>query len=287
MSNTKNSWQQLGAVSPVELQDTRLYLQYALQWVHRAALCTPPAEQQASTEEMEEMHAPLYWDAEAIGFFSKPYKDGKRVGLTLDEGVAMLTFGAAKAASGGEQQQQLFELDGHTDAEARLWVREQIEDSAYDTTEYNDPSELPAHPLAEGARYKLSELGGSITEIARWLSNAHLLLEDLRQAHERLLCTLEYFDLRLYHARTKSDSRRLLLGMSLGDSLHPQPYFYVLAQPEWQEVPTFANNLCGLHKKQPTTIILLSEKIVNLVHQHSLTHDFLQQAIKLPLGGTR
>ncbi len=265
-------WQQLGStISPVELQDTRLYLQYALQWVERAALC-------ASPELTDDNPQPLLtWRPAENGFFSQPFADGKRVGLLLEDGEATLSFGASNEK---QTSLQTFALNGHTDAEARLWVREQIEDSATDTTEYNDPSSLPQHPLAEGARYKLSEHRESIGEIARWLSNAHLLLSALKQKDEHIHCSLEHFSIYLYKIG-KDAKPGLNLGLSLGDLHYPQPYFYVLSEPPWQNAPSFSNELCSFHKKDFSGFVLVSEKVVHLQEQEKASAEFLQEASKL------
>ncbi len=269
-------WQQLGSISPVELQDTRLYLQYALQWVERAALCAAP-ESGENPDSPPNPNPLLTWQVAESGFFSHPFPDGKRVALILADGEASLSF---TTDNGTQSSPPTFALNGHTDAEARLWVREQIEESAPDTTEYNDPSELPQHPLAEGARYKLSEHRENIGEIARWLSNAHLLLSKIKGEDERLCCSLEHFSIYLCQTRAGAKSS-LDLGLSLGDLHYPQPYFYAKSNPPWQKEPSFNNELSTFHKRDFTGFVLLSEKIVHQQEQETASYEFLQEASKL------
>ena len=275
------SWQQLGSISPVELQETRLYLQYALQWVERAALCTIAPDTNPDTAPTQPL---LTWQPAKNGFFSQPYRDNTQIGLTLTDGEAFLTFGkasetatpatASAPATATTPDLQTFALNGHTDAEARLWVREQIEDSALDTTEYNDPSSLPQHPLAEGARYKLSEQRENILEIARWFSNAHMLLSTLQEKTDTIACSLEHFSIYL-------DKSGLELGLSLGDIHYKQPYFYATSNPPWQSQPDFSHSLSGFHKKDFAGFVLPSEQITHLQDQETASLEFLREASQL------
>ena len=268
------SWQQLGSISPVELQETRIYLQYALQWVERAALST-------NLEDTETSNPRLTWQPAQNGFFSQPFPDNTQIGLTLSAGEAFLTFGKANTtatdpatATTPAPALQTFALNGHTDAEARLWVREQIEESATDTTEYNDPSSLPQHPLAEGARYKLSEQRENILEIARWFSNAHMLLSTLQGKTDSIACSLEHFSIHL-------NKSGLELGLSLGDIHYKQPYFYAISNPPWQSQPDFSHNLSLFHKKDFAGFVLPSEQITHLQDQETASLEFLREASQL------
>ena len=151
--------QTLGASSPVRLQEAGHYLRYALQWVERAARCCLEAELEAGSAEQEEHTAYVVWNNELAGLFSPPLgedkREDKRLGLCFADGIPRFLFGDADP----------FVLDDHTDAEARQWVRECVESLSFSATSFNDPVDLPPHPLAEGARYKVAEHRAAIAEL--------------------------------------------------------------------------------------------------------------------------
>ena len=296
-------WQTLGAVSPVRLLAAGHYLRYALQWVERGARCC--LEMEADSVEREEHSAYVVWDSELAGMFSPPLgedkrqdkRQDKRLGLRFDDGIPRLLFG----------ENEPFVLDNHTDAEARQWVRECVESLSVSATSFNDPVLLPPHPLAEGARYKVAEHRADISELSLWFGNAALLLERLRSGREAVCCSSAGFDLSLRHRRqgmtqekekaskkggnNRSGSGSGVVGFCGGDSVYPQPYFYVVADPAWVSEPEWAGegarSFGMFHRQDFSGFVVLGEQVVALAEQESMVAMFLREAMEIPASETR
>ena len=280
-------WQTLGAVSPVRLLEAGRYLRYALQWVERGARCCLEGESEGAGR--EEHTAYVFWDRELAGMFSPPLGEGKRLGLSFSDGVPRLLFGGAEP----------FVLDDRTDAEARQWVRECVESLSFSATSFNDPVLLPPHPLAEGARYKVAEHRAGVSELSLWFGNAALLLERLRRGEESVCCSSAGFDLALRHRRQgmaqknekaneKEKGGKGLVGFCGGDSLYPQPYFYVVADPAWASEPEWrgegARGIGMFHRQDFSGFVVLGEQVVPLAEQESMAEMFLREAMAIPAG---
>ena len=284
-------WQTLGAVSPVRLQEAGHYLRYALQWVERGARCCLESERDKSEDESEGAEqGSVVWDVERDGLFSpalgqRKY-EGKYLGLRFSEGVPRLVFG----------EDSVFELDGRTDAEARQWARECVESLSFSASSFNDPVLLPPHPLAEGARYKLAEHRASLSELSLWFGNAALSLEGLRQGVEAVCCSSAAFTLSLRHQRQgmkqgggKSNAQdrggRGVVGFCGGDMVYPQPYFYVVADPAWDNEPAWegegARGFGIFHRGGFSGFVVLGEQVVTLAEQESMVALFLQEAMEV------
>ena len=296
----QGEWQTLGAVSPVRLRDAGHYLRYALQWVERGARCC--LESESAAQEEHATYVSTYvatyvsWDGDLLGMFSPELGDGKdlgkrlgkRLGLSFADGVPRLVFGES------EKEAEDFVLDGHTDAEARQWVRECVESLSYSATSFNDPVLLPAHPLAEGARYKVAEHRESLAELSLWFGNAALLLEKLRVGGESIVFSSAGFDLSLRHRRQglregkKGSGGSGVVGFCGGDLSYPQPYFYVVADPAWGSEPEWlgegSRGVGVFHRQDFSGFVLLGEQVVQLAEQESMVEIFLREAMEIPAG---
>ena len=289
----QGEWQTLGAVSPVRLRDAGHYLRYALQWVERGARCC--LESESATQEEHAAYVATYvsWDGDLLGMFSPALGEGKKLGLSFSDGVPRLVFGES------EKEAEDFVLDGHTDAEARQWVRECVESLSYSATSFNDPVLLPAHPLAEGARYKVAEHRESLAELSLWFGNAALLLEKLRVGGESIVFSSAGFDLSLRHRRQGMGMPGLkrgkqgsggsgIVGFCGGDLSYPQPYFYVVADPAWGSEPEWlgegSRGVGVFHRQDFSGFVLLGEQVVQLAEQESMVEMFLREAMEIPAG---
>ncbi len=279
--------QTLGAASPVRLQEAGHYLRYALQWVERGASCCLESDSGG----FEENSAYVVWDSELAGMFSPLLGEGKggegkRLGLVFSDGVPRLLFGDADP----------FVLDDRTDAEARQWVRECVEGLSYSALSFNDPVELPPHPLAEGARYKLAEHRAAVSELSLWFGNAALLLERLRAGEEVVCCSSAGFDLSLRHRRQGMEQGKDgvkgrekcsgVVGFCGGDLLYPQPYFYVVADPAWESEPEWlgegSRGVGKFHRQGFSGFVVLGEQVIALAEQEAMVETFLREAMEIP-----
>src|SRR4029079_16041101 len=133
-------WRPVGRVDLARLREARMQAYYAAQWLARTARAYVPPQP-------DDGHTNLGWDNGLDGFTTHPFADGRQLGLRLpDLTLALLENG--KIA-------QSFPLHGHSEAEARAWLGEQMQrlklsPEALDTPL---PYELSPHPLAEGGRY--------------------------------------------------------------------------------------------------------------------------------------
>ena len=282
------SWQSLGAVSPVLLQEASHYLRYALQWVERGARCC--LESESGGGEVDSAY--VAWDRDLTGMFSPSLGGGeplgKRLGLRFSDGVPRLSFVEEESDSDEES----FVLDDRTDAEARQWVRERVESLSVSATSFNDPVDLPPHPLAEGARYKLAEHREALAELSVWFGNAALLLEKLRLGEEAVRCSSACFDLSLQHGRQgrkkggKASVGGGVVGFCGGDSSYPQPYFYVVADPAWDSEPEWlgegSRGVGMFHRQDFSGFVVLGEQVVQLAEQEAAVEIFLREAMEIP-----
>jgi hypothetical protein len=192
----------------------------------------------------------------------------------------------------GSTHVQSLSLDGHSEAHARQWLREQLSARGLDVHALDAPSpyEMPAHAISQGAAYGPAGLTDALAELAAWFGNAALLLGSIQRqmigrkfAASPLRCWPHHFDLATLTtlpARNSDTIRYVGAGLSPGDEYYGEPYFYVSVYPEpdpaaLPSLPTLGH----WHLRDFMAAIATAHKIVAAKSQQAETDDFLRAAI--------
>lgn len=221
-------WRPLGKVDLAQLREARMQAYYAAQWLARAARAYIPPRP-------DDGHTNLGWDDGFDGFTTHPIRNGGQLALRIpDLTLALLDNG---------QIAQSFPLHGHSEAEARAWLGQQMQarnllPAALDIPL---PYDLPSHPLAQGLLYDAAALAEPLRELAAWYANGSSSLGAVRQ---RLIarglpapdvrCWPHHFDLDCLTSIDNGGTGTaptMGAGFSPGDSYYEEPYFYVSLHP--------------------------------------------------------
>jgi hypothetical protein len=216
-------WRPVSRMDFRKLREARHQTHYAVQWLARVARAYVPPKPGDS-------HTNLGWDAALNGFSTHPLPDKTRIGL----GVADLTLTVLNAGV----RSQMLPLDGHTDADVRAWLGQQLTATAEaGGLDAPSPYEIPKHSIASGGRYTASELAEPLRMLSTWYADAHGALGEVQQrlAGRRLnappvRCWPHHFDFdSLVRLR---GGRSMGVGFSPGDEYCDEPYFYLSMYPE-------------------------------------------------------
>ena len=215
-------WRSVGGIDPRKLVEARLQLHWAAQPVMAFADC-------ALEHVPDDSQSNLGWrdDFEAVVGRRRP--DGLSAGLRIPD-MSLLVFDREGAIA-----EEIF-LDGQTIDSAVSWLEETV------TTRTGGPPahairirdyEMPEHPVESGAAFDMDR-PAAYPELARWLANGNLALNELSSSDEgwaEVRCWPHHFDLgtliSLESSGDASNGRSIGVGMSLGDTWYPEPYFYV------------------------------------------------------------
>jgi hypothetical protein len=211
-------------VSGASLLDARLALHHAAQLVAAVGASLLPAEP-------DDSHPNLGWDAARGALVGHPVR-GARGALVF--GVPSLEVIDAEGAPLAQRT-----LEGSSFEEALGWLSATLSEQGIDLPEKGlEPPgyELPAHGVAEGERFRFAN--AACEELARWFANASDSLAAFAAGTPGatpLRCWPHHFDLAFLSVRESDDAGALTksigCGLSPGDELVPEPYFYVSPWP--------------------------------------------------------
>ena len=218
-------WRPFHGVDRRRLSEARLQAHHALQWLGRAGTAYVPPQPDYG-------HTNLGWDDALDGFTTHPFKDGARLDLRIADLTLVLQGGEGKIRA------QPFPLDGHSDAEVRRWLGEQLGALGLDAHALDAPSpyEIPAHAIAQGAAYDATGLTDALAELAAWFANAD---SSLTRVYEQMTeqkrmaspvrCWPHHFDIAtlITLSERKPEPGYVGAGLSPGDGYYDEPYFYV------------------------------------------------------------
>jgi hypothetical protein len=220
-------WRPIRGVDASRVREARLQAHHAVQSLARAARAFVPPQP-------DDSHTNLGWDDALDGFTAHSLPGDLRLGLH----IPLLTL-----VLGGASAQQRFALDGHTDADARRWLGEQLAAHGLDACalDAKAPYEIPGHPVARGAAYDAGGLADTLPELAAWVANANASLEKSRRrisarglAPSPVRTWPHHFDmatLTALEAGSTEHARSVNVGFSPGDEHYQEPYFYVSPYP--------------------------------------------------------
>lgn len=225
-------WQLLGAFPPARFAAAREQAHWAVQVLSAAGETFAPHVSDTS-------HTAMHWDAALAALVGRPL-GGARLALRPAD-LALLAIGQGSRPEAG------WALAGRTLAEALAWAarvlaREGRGERALVRPDY----ELPPHPIATGGRF---ERAPGLDELARWYANADAELRRLAGGTPgagEVLCWPHHFDIAslvTLEADAAGEALRSVgVGLSPGDELVPEPYWYVNHDPqgEGEELPALA-----------------------------------------------
>jgi hypothetical protein len=225
----KREWKKLGAVPPTDFVEERLQLHWACQPLSSAA-------QAAMVPLPGDSHTNLGWDHERGALTTQPFPSGHVAELRMAEFT--LHWCDAKGVS-----LDLFALEGETLEAANGWLAEKFPDVALKRRDY----EMPEHPVMGGEPFT----GGARAkreELASWFATADIALTEVALATpgaSSVRTWPHHFDsgsLIVFEPdKDPEEALSIGIGMSPGDPLTAQPYYYVIPypRPKDQETPSF------------------------------------------------
>ena len=218
-----------GAVAPTELTEERL----ALHWAAQPLSAVTHA---AISREEDHSHSNLGWDHDADSFLTRPFSGGQVAGLHVP-GFALFW-----RDSGAEELDRL-DLQGVTLDSAVDWltglVRRDAGEPACGAPTLRD-YDMPPHPVADGRPFDGGDRERRL-ELARWYAAGDRALQDVAVAYPQsggARTWPHHFDLGLLIPlepdKDPEHARSIGVGLSPGDALTPQPYYYVNPYPRPQ-----------------------------------------------------
>jgi len=217
-----SSWDHVGHISPLELIDARLEAHHAAQWLARSTRVY-------STPVADDSHTSLVWDSSTAALMTQAITPNFALGLRLHP-MALV----AQLPNGNES----FNLFGRTEKDVGKWMSELLSAHKLDPSQLDTPGpySLPKHPLDSGLTYGLANKE-SFEELGRYFANASDLLETVRRTQPTaspVRCWPHHFDIATLISLDKDGgehARSIGVGMSPGDDIFPEPYFYISPWP--------------------------------------------------------
>jgi len=225
----KREWKELGAVAPTDFVEERLQLHWASQPLSSAA-------QAVMTPLPGDSHTNLGWNHERGALTTHPFPSGHVAELRVAE-FALHWCDATGVSV------DCFALDGETLEAANGWLAEKFPDVALQRRDYD----MPEHAVANGATFD----GGDRVkreELASWFATSDIALTEVAIATPGATSVRSWphhFDsgslIVIEPDKDPEEALSIGLGMSPGDALTPQPYYYVIPypRPKDQETPSF------------------------------------------------
>ena len=218
-------WRKLGSVPPKDLSDTRIQVHYAVQLLAAAAVAWAEPQEDSS-------HKSFVFDPESssfLGHFSE--SAGLRVALAVPQLELRLLDKQGKHL-------EALPLEGTTSTKALDWLRKRVRARWKDAPQIKPhvyDHDFPEHAVGKGAPFKTKR--EHRIEIARHFGNATRELKRIRAAHPETSPAViwpHHFDIAtLITVGKTSDGKpqRIGVGLSPGDFVYPEPYWYVSPSP--------------------------------------------------------
>ncbi len=227
---TDFDWARCGLVDPGDLTEARLQAHQAMQWLARSAYAN-------LTPEPGDMQANLGWSRLYGALVTRTMASDVVVGLRLrDLTLFVERDGVASLA---------LSLDGTGNAEAGGWLADELgrcglAPGTFDAgLPYGD--DLPSRVTGLAGDYPIADRYMQLAELSRWFANADAALRvvcdensDLSPGPSEVRCWPHHFDIATLISlddRGPEEPRSIGVGMSPGDGLVNEPYFYVSPWP--------------------------------------------------------
>jgi hypothetical protein len=272
---TRAAWRPIRGIDFGRLREARLQVHHAVQWLARAARAYVPAQS-------DDSHTNLGWGDDLDAFTTHGFKGDLRLRLRINELRLVLV---------SEIVQVSFTLDGRTDADARLRLRDLLSahDLDPDRLDARLPYEIADHAVARGGTYKTDGLADALSELAAWYANADRSLGRVREqmvarglAPSPVRTWPHHFDMAtliLLEAGNAEHARSVNAGLSPGDEYYDEPYFYVSPYPHPDPAKLPPLPLGNWHTQGFTAAVLPASKIVQTADRQAASEAFLDAAV--------
>jgi hypothetical protein len=276
----QSDWRPIKGVSLRQVIEARLQAHYAIQWLARPARACIP-------QQPDDGHTSLLWDRTLDAFATQPLNTRIYLSVRIHDLVLALHDISSPL--------EIIRLAGHSDFEIRQWLGQELSKRGFDTSALDLPSpyELPAHPIASGAKYDAVRLQDALAELAVWFANAELLVSELRrQMCERGLaaspvrCWPHHFDIATLATLPTRDPDVIGYigsGLSPGDEYYQGPYFYVSVSPDPDPALLPTLGVGHWHTHEFTAAVLTWDDVLSSKEQKTVASDFLHGAIAATL----
>jgi len=216
----RTSWQIIGAVDPTALGTSRIQLHSAVQLVAAVgkALANP---------EPDDSHTSLDWDSERNAFAGVKVNQ-----LEIQAWLETLSLTLSLSGRGGNVKK--LELHGKTLGDAFEWLKATLQEqgaSPERLTMIGDPFQLPEPVFDQMVKFD----GNQRPEFSEWAKhygNGKLILEELRKTRPGFSAPRvwpHHFD--LGSLWTPKPGQSIGIGLSPGDGMYDEPYWYVTPSP--------------------------------------------------------
>ncbi len=219
-------WHRIGGVDSRQLVDARLQLHHALQIIVSAAISF--LEKRA-----DDSHTNLEWLPAVDALGTNWLQRAQRIRFALKPATISLLAIDERGKVTSERA-----LDGKTIADGVEWLRQSLSAAGYDGAALTTKKhyEIPPHAVASGRAFSRGP-GEEFTELASYYADAHELASHVaafRTGASPPRCWPHHFDLAtlitLPEIRGRG-TRTVGVGLSPGDALYAEPYFYVGPYP--------------------------------------------------------
>lgn len=174
---------------------------------------------------------------------------------------------------------QHFKLVGKSSSEALSWLNEQVASDVSISMEI--PYELPFVSMPPSKAYEAPD-STSLQYICKWFSNASMVLGPLSLKlpdNTVPICKPDSLDMKSLSTilETGDETQTIELGMSLGDSDYPMPYFYTIPHPspKAEDLPYY-KHIGKWHTFPWVGIVLTSDEIL----QRNMLPEQQQRSVK-------
>jgi hypothetical protein len=219
---TAVTWQPVSDVDVKTLAEARRQAHNSAQWLVRVAHSfMKPAD--------EDRHALLHWDPKRGALVTEEFLPN----LTLELQLAGLTL---QFRERDRPSPHVLDVDDRTPAAVEAWVLVELLHRRLDRDRFSKdlPYEFPNLMTGDAVPYSTETLGDGLRELSAWFDNGASVLAATAEDASRLgrpgtvWCWPQVFHLgALVPSVGSSSTRTLRIGMSPGDDVNAQPYFYV------------------------------------------------------------
>jgi hypothetical protein len=231
-------WRPVGAVDPLSLVEARNQAHHALQIPAMAAIAFVPPRDDFS-------HINFGWFDQYSAFISHPIPTDKgtvQFGLRLADLTLLILIDGTLHL--------IYPMHDRTTQEAQDWLLSATAKLGLLTDKFEDhaPSDIPHHPVANGAAYDVEGHAQEMAEFCNYYGNAHLVLATTREAYldihpgsNEIRLWPHHFDMAVLVTVEEGDAdtaKAFGFGFEPGDHTCEQPYFYTYPWPRSQRPET-------------------------------------------------
>lgn len=228
---TATAWQSIEPIPAQRMNEARRQAHNALHWMARIANSYVEAEDDNS-------HLDLIWHDGAHSLRTKEFHNGLSVEARL--GALELQF-----CENGEPATHTLSFQERTPAHVEAWVLVELLHRAVDRDKFS--KELPYTPkdlmMGDSEEHEVEAYASELNALQGWMRNAAAVMAAVRHDLSRdagadfskqpITCCPQTFQLNLELPLPQgSGAQSLRAGLSAGDGLRPEPYFFVATKQQ-------------------------------------------------------